>query len=744
MRKVKMYLLRYQYALLLVLLSLLTTINTQAQRITVSLNGTWQIEDSVSADEMPKTFTHKVPVPGLAKLATPSFPDVDQFQSREYIKSAVKSNRMPASALVETVGVSKQKRNFFWYQTTFTPPQKKEIALLKINKAQFGTAVWLNGKNVGEHAGCFTAGIFNITDLINWNGENRLLVRIGAHPLALPPTVPTGIDTEKIRWTPGIYDDVSLILGDNPIIETLQVAPRINSSDILVQTVIKNYGQSPRSFKLTHIVKTWKDPKEVNRDEEQQLNLQGGEEKTITRKINIPNQNLWSPESPFLYVIETSTGGDSTSARFGMRELRFDTATKKAYLNGKIYYMRGSNITLHRFFEDDNSGSLPWNDAWVRKLLIDIPKRFHWNSFRFCIGPVPDKWLDIADEAGLLIQNEFFVWGYRKEWDTNEVITQYKEWLRDNWNHPSVVIWDACNETNADIMGETIIPAVRPLDLSNRPWDNGYNFPVDPNDPIEDHPYHIGIEGIKTRNYTEFDGMTGGKSVNSPHPSAHAVIANEYGWLWVNRDGSPTQLTEGVYQKLTPGGTAADRIAMNIYMVAALTEYFRCNRNFAGILHFVYLTSSYPGAFTADHFQDVVNLKFQPGFEDYIQNAFNPLGVYIHYWHPTLEAAKLKNFGIMMINDEYETRKGRLVLTLETKDGKELGRAETRFEIPALGQQSYKMRINVPDITGKAQLKATAYPESLEGRTPTVSRRNMDLTKDIPNQQRSKTLDIKD
>ena len=34
----------------------------------------------------------------------------------------------------------------------------------------------------------------------------------------------------------------------------------------------------------------------------------------------------------------------------------------------------------------------------------------HWNSFRFCIGPVPDTWLDIADEAGLLIQNEYFVW----------------------------------------------------------------------------------------------------------------------------------------------------------------------------------------------------------------------------------------------------------------------------------------------------------------------------------------------
>ena len=46
----------------------------------------------------------------------------------------------------------------------------------------------------------------------------------------------------------------------------------------------------------------------------------------------------------------------------------------------------------------------------MRKLLVEIPRKMHWNSFRFCIGPVPDRWFEIADETGLLIQNEFSVW----------------------------------------------------------------------------------------------------------------------------------------------------------------------------------------------------------------------------------------------------------------------------------------------------------------------------------------------
>src|SRR5213594_1326907 len=472
----------------------------RGQRIEMSLNGRWQIEDSVSADQIPQTFRHTVPVPGLAHLAEPAFPEIDQFDSREVISNRVGSGILPEAAwtsLGDSIGIPRQARNYFWYRRTFKVSAKKQVAILKINKAQFGTAVWLNGRKIGEHLGCFSAATFNLTDALDWQGENQLLVRVGAHPGVLPKGAPAGTDFEKNKWTPGIYDSVSLLLADNPILETIQVAPRLESSEIIVQSVIRNYGNAPTTFELLHRVNTWKDQQEVSRAPVERSDLQPGEEKSWTQTVRVPNAYLWTPEHPFLYMLETSTGGDTASTRFAMREFRFDTATKRAYLNGKVYFLRGSNITLHRFFEDPKSGGLPWNEKWVRKLLVDIPKRMSWNTFRFCIGPVPDQWLDIADEAGLLIQNEFFVWTghpmwrgrYSRRWDAEEMIRQYREWVRDNWNHPSVVIWDANNETLDEVFAERIIPAVRPLDLSNRPWENSYNGPVGPDDPVEDHPY---------------------------------------------------------------------------------------------------------------------------------------------------------------------------------------------------------------------------------------------------------------
>ena len=154
-----------------------------------------------------------------------------------------------------------------------------------------------------------------------------------------------------------------------------------------------------KTVKLTGKVAEWKSGKAVSSVTRE---FPAGEEgsKLITFRIPVEDPQLWSPENPFLYTLNLSTGADDINVRFGMREFRFDTPTKRAYLNDKLIFLRGSNITLHRFFDDSLCLNHPWDEQWVRKLLTDLPAKYHWNSFRFCIGPVPDKWFDIADEAG--------------------------------------------------------------------------------------------------------------------------------------------------------------------------------------------------------------------------------------------------------------------------------------------------------------------------------------------------------
>jgi hypothetical protein len=121
----------------------------------------------------------------------------------------------------------------------------------------------------------------------------------------------------------------------------------------------------------------------------------------------------------------------------------------------------------------------------------------------------------------------------------DELALEYAEWLREQWNHPSVVIWDADNETRSQKTGDALM-RVRGLDLSDRPWDDGYSRPRRPGDTSEQHPYQFNssfrvwkLATAKSDPEAYNNGGGDGK---------HAVINNEYGWHWVNRNGTPPTL----------------------------------------------------------------------------------------------------------------------------------------------------------------------------------------------------------
>src|SRR5262249_15092142 len=245
-----------------------------------------------------------------------------------------------------------------------------------------------------------------------------------------------GFDFEKTRYIPGIFDSVELILSGTPHILSLQTAPDLTSQTLLVQAQIRNTG--PKTLTTLHFtVREAKSNRVVAKAQSDPISLEKNAEHTVDVRIPMPGCHPWSPEDPFLYKVELDTGADQFTARFGMRTFLFDPKTKRAILNGKPYFMRGSNITLYRFFEDSECADFPWNTNWVR-LLHQRMKQMHWNCLRYCIGFPPESWYQIADEEGLLIQDEFPIWyggpGWSKwpsELKSSELATEYAEWMRE-------------------------------------------------------------------------------------------------------------------------------------------------------------------------------------------------------------------------------------------------------------------------------------------------------------------------
>ena len=590
-------------------------------RVTLSLDGQWQIAEG-KLNERPVKYDHTVSVPGLADMAVPPFENPGSTVSLE--------NRHRDSLHSQCTD---PLREAFWYRRTFrVDGPLPAVALLKINKARYGAKVFINGQEAGEHAPNFTPGWFDVRPYLKADGaENEVIVRIGASLAQVQPGVPEGWDYEKSRYIPGIYDSVSLILSGTPHIANVQTVPMVPEKSVRVVAELSNAGRKAVQAGAKCVVREVKSGKEVGKGTTPSVTIGPGQTVRAEVTLAIDAAHLWTPEDPFLYQLEVDTGADHYVTRFGLRSFTFDPETGRALLNGKTYFMRGSSVCIYRFFEDAERGALPWDETWVRNLHRKF-KDMHWNSLRYCIGFPPERWYEIADEEGILIQDEFPIW-YNKGWPkaitADELKAEFTEWMRERWNHPCVVIWDAQNETkDADVTSATI-GMVRGLDLSDRPWDNGWGEAQKPTDPCEAHPYRSSWPNFDFAMFTRDTGIPNTPSKGSRMP----YVINEYGWLWINRDGSLPTLSPAVYDRdLGPGATVQERWHYYARTLAAKTEFWRGRRKCAGVLEFCALGYSRPDGQTCDHFVDVKNLVYEPEFYRYVRDAFAPVGLMLDYW----------------------------------------------------------------------------------------------------------------
>jgi hypothetical protein len=664
-----------------------------ALRRVISLDGVWQVAEG-TLDTIPSRFDRRVAVPGLIDVAQPPFAEVGLAKGQSL-------------------------RQAFWYRRTFAlDGSVPSVATLKVHKACYGTRVYLNGALVGEHLPCFTPGLFNVRNHLRSDGkENVLVIRVGTLE-SLPKSIFPGSDGERRKSIPGIYDSVELILSGTPHIESVQAVPDVVGRAVRVVATLANAG-APRTARIKCRVTEAVSGKPAGGAESPEVRIANGRQTITEVRVPIAGCRLWSPDDPFLYRLEVDAGADECSLRFGMRTFGFDPRTKLPTLNGKTYWLRGTNVCIFRFFEDPGRGDCPWREEWVRRLHKAF-RWMHFNAARYCIGFPPEKWYDAADETGLMIQDEFPVWYWDKfppELTSEELAREYGEWMRERWNHPSVIIWDAQNETFGETTGKAI-RAVRGLDLSDRPWDNGDSPPQRPTDTYEAHPYLFQAWPPNTE-ATSFrlsglarmrgaPGDPGGPSVcgGPPNVGHNPVIIDEYDWLWLNRDGQPTILSKENYAALLgPNATADQRRELYARYMAAITEFWRCHRQVAGVLYFCGLGYSRHDGATSDNFIDIERCTFEPYWARYVRDAFAPVGLMVDFWDEAPKGGQKRKIPVVAINDLAEEWRGKVRLRLLQGDVALLDQSQEVHIAPA-GQATAHFEATLPAASEKLRFVA--------------------------------------
>nr|MCU0362660.1 hypothetical protein [Bacteroidales bacterium] len=197
--------------------------------------------------------------------------------------------------------------------------------------------------------------------------------------------------------------------------------------------------------------------------------------------------------------------------------------------------------------------------------------------------------------------------------------------------------------------------------------------------------------------------LPGGKRYENP------VILNEYGWIWLNRDGSTTTLTDKVYENVFPEAkTPAQRFEVYARNLGMLTEYWRSYRHAAAVMHFCGLGYSRPGeprGQTSDHFIDLKELTFEPEFVRYVKPAFSPLGIMAEFWEKELRAGSERTIPLHLINDTEVPEKGLISVTIlrgnEVVSGKSLD-----YSVDPLGKTIVSVLLKMPDTKGRYRMEA--------------------------------------
>jgi len=666
-------------------------------RQTISLDGEWAI--AKTGGELPGEYASKVPVPGLADLAAPA---------------------------IDTTG-ARYTEGWYWYQRKFDLANMDfDKIILKIRKAKYHTKVYINGKFAGENFYCFTPSYFDIKPFLLPAGQtDEIVVGVGCRP-QLPDTIPSGNDFEKIKYIPGIYDQVEIICSNKPYINNIQCVPDVVNQKLRVVAEIET--DSPNGLALTYRVNEAASGKTVASQKITPKTTSENGFIIADFEIDMKDTKLWTPESPFLYELTLSTGKDAQSVKFGMRSFRFDPEKKIALLNEKPYYMLGTNVCIFRFFEDPDRGSLPWNRQWVT-ILHERFKDMHWNTMRYCIGFPPERWYEVCDSLGIMLQDEYPYWGdnqSKPNVKAPQLAEEYRRWMRERWNHPSVVIWDGQNESITDETGKAI-QAVRGLDLSDRPWENGWSAPQSETDVCESHPYlyvkymdkntNEPKEGYKK----EFFGVIrrpGNDALERlPKEKKDAgvtfdnpLLINEYSWLWLNRDGSTTTLTDRLYDVLWNGKnlTPQQRFEIQDRRLAELTEYWRAHRRAVGVLHFCglgYSRAKDPRGQTSDNFTDIRNLTYEPAFYKYVKPAFAPVGLMVDTWEKEYAGGSKINVPVFVINDSGQPFNQEIQLSI-TLDGKVVSTYKKEVNVKPYEVLTIAFEVDIPGKAGNYLMKA--------------------------------------
>lgn len=360
---------------------------------------------------------------------------------------------LPHTWNTDAYKIKKYYQGVGWYRKHFVAAShwKDCQVFLHMEGTSKEAEIYLNERYVGHHAGGYTAASFDITDFLDWDSINVISVKVDNSSREIIPI------SADFTFFGGIYRDVLLIVTSKQHINLTNMAsdgvfihtPVVSEEKgtIAVRTEVKNDAKKASTLLLQQLI--YSPDGELLQTLQKKIKLKARELSKIDLESSlIYNPQLWSPEKPHLYKVETRLSNvknhkvlDSQTHYIGFRWYKFD-ASKGFFLNGKPYKLHG--VCRH---QDQKPIGPALSDEMHRRDFM-LMKEMGANFIRISHYPQDKALLEMCDRVGMLVWEEI---------PTVDVVTEsevyaanceqnLREMIRQHYNHTSIILWGYMNE----------------------------------------------------------------------------------------------------------------------------------------------------------------------------------------------------------------------------------------------------------------------------------------------------------
>lgn len=424
------------------------SVSAQQAREAILLNNGWKFAYGHAGD-MKKDFTHGTEYFTYFAKAK-SFNQNQGPSSEQFNDSTWQTVNLPHDWVVDlpfskeashshgykTVGWKYPETSVGWYRRKFYIPEKdlgKHISV-RFDGIFRNAQVFCNGFYLGHEPSGYATQVYDLTEYLNYGGENLLTVRVDA-------------STEE-GWYyegAGIYRDVWLDKMSQVHVApfgtfiTTRIDRSYQTADVNIEVCLANKGLEAAGCKVVNRILD-ATGKEVVRTQESSTTLASKQEEVkLLQSATMDNIHLWDLEHPYLYTLYTDVYVgeklvDTYTTSFGIRNIEFNPQ-KGFLLNGCPVKLKGTN--LHQ----DHAGVGTGIPDRLWKYRIEKMKSMGSNAIRTSHNPVSPAMLDLCDRMGMLVIEENRLMGINKEH-----VDLLERMIKRDRNHPCIILWSIGNE----------------------------------------------------------------------------------------------------------------------------------------------------------------------------------------------------------------------------------------------------------------------------------------------------------